>query len=273
MKVTINQPLVFDTFLTDPLYGASVNRINRYLRNILSGDAPEEGTSYTYGNRIRAYFGVDQLQKVIDDISSGGDSRHAYVSLWDGVTDGLDKSSPCLVSLFVRNTNNRINLTACFRTHNGGRAWPINAIGLSLLLNHLVDEVNDRAESVNHKVEAGMLTIISHSISLNPEDQPNVELLIETRNKQSVKVVLDPAGYFKITTDGPVVVAQHYSPDGVLLNTYRDENTERMLKAINTDACITTIQHALYVASQIERAGWCIKTNSVYTQDKRPQPV
>jgi thymidylate synthase len=265
MKVVINNPADLSDLSAEP-YSLDIGRIQRYRDSLMDRTYPTEGTSYTYGNRIREYFGVDQFHKVVDDLEVPGDSRHAYVTLWDPDMDGGRDSSPCLVSLFFRRIDNQLHLTVTFRTHNGGNAWPINAAGLA----EVMQKICDLLGQANQDVRMGTLTVLSLSISLAISDIPQVQPIIQHHQSRAHLVTLDPNGYFKVTVDKQVIVVQHYHPEtDLLLKTYQNLDPQRLMATLQKDHAVSTIQHAMYIASQIERAAHCIKYNTIYIQDKK----
>lgn len=57
--------------------------IENYLPQILE-DAPyQEGIKYTYGQRMRSWFGIDQIEEVIQKLIKEIDAASAVINLWD----------------------------------------------------------------------------------------------------------------------------------------------------------------------------------------------
>ena len=74
--------------------------------------------SYSYGNRMRGYFGRDQVQDIIDKLKKESDSRSAVISLWDANLDHIQKGSPCLNHLWFRARQEKLYLTAVIRSND-----------------------------------------------------------------------------------------------------------------------------------------------------------
>ncbi len=112
------------------------NHLKNYLPTILTGVCPV-GASYTYGSRMRNYFGVDQVQKVIDEIKSEKYTRRATISLIDPKVDSGAKNPPCLNHCWFRVQADKLYLIATLRSNDMYEAWPLNAFGLRMLQEHL----------------------------------------------------------------------------------------------------------------------------------------
>jgi thymidylate synthase len=88
--------------LMSPPYNLKEEYIKSYQNEIIEINNRNPGIPYTYGNRIRAHFHSDLLDRAAKNLSLDRDSRHAFISLWDNATDIEAPDSPCLVSLFFR---------------------------------------------------------------------------------------------------------------------------------------------------------------------------
>jgi thymidylate synthase len=137
----------------------------RVRERILDPELPD-GIAYTYGNRLRGYFGqgaagTDTLATVIGALREDPQTRHAYVSLWDTATDlpDLHTSTPCLTTLFFRCTDGRLSLSATYRAHNLLTAWLQNVYGLMAIQRHVAEAVG---------LPAGPITVVSHSLGADP---------------------------------------------------------------------------------------------------------
>lgn len=234
-------------------FNISNETILEYQDNIINPEL--NGNDYTYGNRIRKYFNnMDLLDIIANDIKNNNlDSRHNYISLWDNTKDLTNSHSPCLVSIFFRYYNNKLDLTATFRSHNGSRAFPINCFGLYNIMKYICDKSN---------IEIGVLTIISNSMTLDILDLDNINL-----DNKKYKLKLDDNGYFNINIDSNYIIIKHYSHNGELLKEYKDNNSINLCKQLYMDEAISDISHALYIGRQLEKAEYCLLNNIKYIQE------
>jgi thymidylate synthase len=253
VKVVVEQPQpVPDSDLErygfDPLY------VRRYEREFLSGELSDD-TSYTYGHRMRCYFGRDQIQDVITRLRDDPEDRRSYIVLWDPRRDLLtEESAPCFVSAFFRRYGGKLTLTATFRTHNALDAWLVNLHGLMALQRYVAEAVG---------MAPGAITVISHSISL---DEGELDRASRIASEKEFRYRLDPMGYFRISLDGDAILVE-YCHEDVVLKTYRSDKAARLQHEIARDGIVSEISHAIYLGRQLERAERCLKEGKEFVQD------
>lgn len=242
-------------------FGFDPENFRNYQKSILSPNKPAD-LEYTYGNRLRGYYlsdieqqPLDTLEQIILRLREDPESRHCYISLWDTKRDLVDgHGCPCLVSLFFRRFEGLLTLTATFRTHNAGTAWPENVWGLIAILRYIATSVN---------MEKGALTVFSHSISLDPEAIDRANRIAEAKKSDDMidpdtrkrMPRIDHNGEFIVTVDetaGEIVVQHSYK--GVHLSEYRGRRAEQVEKQLARDCALSEISHALYLGREIARA-------------------
>jgi thymidylate synthase len=229
--------------------------LHRYQRDMLLGPLPEDH-SYTYGNRIREYYGFDALDKFAERLAANPQDRDCYLALWDSHSDIDADDAPCLVSLFFRVFDERLTLTACYRTHNALDAWLKNVYGL-MKAQEIVSEQSG--------IPVGPLTVISHSISIDPSKYDLAERVAKSKG---FSVDIDPNGQFMLTADHEAgeIVVQHLSNEGFLLHEYRSAKAERIQHELARDCAISDINHALYVGRQLAKAENCLKAGEPFEE-------
>jgi thymidylate synthase len=234
-----------------------------------------EGMSYSYGNRLRQYFGADLARAAAADLALAGDRRHAYATLWDNRRDLGGSDAPCLVSVFFRKIAGQVHLSAVFRSHNAARAWPVNCVGLYGLMEFVCGEANrDPGRAEPEELRPGVLTVTSMSISLDPADLGQVGGLIAERASRPCQETRDPNGFFRLSVDHQAgeLVAHHHGPDSELLAEYRAKTPGQMSWRLQRDRAVSDPGHAMYLGSQLERAWHCLRKGLEYVQDKSDLP-
>ena len=210
MKVVITDPSEEDEKHLGK-YGFSLEEMTQYQKQLLD-EYLQEGLSYSYGNRLRGYFKaggydltVDQLERISDRLKSDPTTRKAYATLWSPSKDSITPdSTPCLVSLFFRVFEEKLTLTATFRSHNVMSAWLKNVYGLMAIQQLVSKKSGD--------IPCGAITVISHSISIDPTSLEKYELAqtIVSEKKDTLELDRDtgkrslredPNGYFVFTLD------------------------------------------------------------------------
>jgi hypothetical protein len=246
------------------IFGFNLDRFHEYQRKILQAALPE-GISYTYGHRLRAYFGpaaapVDTLAAAIAKLQQNPETRHAYISLWDSARDitsaqASDASTPCLTTLFFRRAQGKLTLTATYRAHNLLTAWLENVYGLMAIQKHVADAVC---------MPIGPITVISQSLGADPASSrfaigDSVRAAWDRDDDldpATGKPVLreDPNGYFAFSLDeakGTIIVDHLF--EGVLIKRYEAAKAETIEAEVNADMAISLVSHALWFGRELAR--------------------
>lgn len=290
MAVVTDEPE--DFYFPEPNYlPLDKEYLKNYIPQILDDADYREGVKYTYGQRLRSWFGQDQIEKVINKLVKEIDSASAVMSLWDSGTGGVNESnlyqtirrygrdggdsdhnhggSPCLNHIWVRVVDNELSLTATFRSNDMFSAWPANAMGLRALQWHIRDEI---ASQSDYDLTMGPLITISQSAHIYDDCWENVEQLINNQYQSIVNKEIqsysDPTGNFLIETSGyngyNITVSQ-LTPSGEFVGKWEGKNPLKLIRQIVTDCPSIQPSHIGYLAREIERASQQ-KTN--YIQDK-----
>jgi thymidylate synthase len=253
VKVVVEEPGEVDAEQLRT-YGFSESQIRRYQQDILSGALNADET-YSYGNRLRTHFGVDSLDEAVRRLSLDPEDRKSYVVLWDPRRDlTASTGHPCLVSLFFRRMNDKLTLTATFRTHNALDAWLINFHGLMAIQRYVGSGCG---------METGAITVFSHSITI---DTAQMDRAAHIAAQSEVRYNEDPFGYFRITLDGDAILVEHRSGD-VTLGTYRHAKASHIQYEICRDCAVSDISHAIYLGRQLARAEACLGDGSEFVQE------
>jgi len=253
LKIIIEQPREeADDILQR--YGFSLEKFQGYQQRILDPNKPAD-LAYTYGNRLRGYFpNVDSLEIAGNRLKEKPESRHAYIALWDNARDlpeGTD--TPCFVSAFFRKFEDKLTLTATFRSHNAMEAWPENVYGLIAIQRFVAEKAG---------MEPGPLTVFSHSISVDVSSLEKARKIATSKESDEVHDPatgklgprMDPNGAFTTTFDRATweIVVEH-SFDGMKLNEYRGKSAEEIERQLGRDVALSEISHALYLGREIAR--------------------
>lgn len=259
VKVVVENPSVFNKEKLDS-YGFSYEKILEYQKEILTPDLDNDVT-YTYGNRLRAYFGKDTLSVVINRLINDQEDRLSFISLWDTHSDlskNEKKSTPCLISLFFRKYDSKLTCTASFRTHNALDAWVFNAFGVLKILEYVSEQTG---------ISPGAITIFSHSISIDNKEMARAAIVV--KKSRHARIDLDPHGYFRISLDksNQEIVVQHMTPEDILIKEYRAKRAVHLQHKLVKDMAISDINHAVYMGRQLARAEQALLDNKPFKQE------
>src|SRR5258708_2027271 len=175
VKTVISQPKEEQADVLSE-YGFSLSQFRDYQAKMFDAALPQDLSmadderTYTYGNGLRGYFdqgerGQDTLATVVDALRANPESRRALISLWDTAVDlayaeeDAESGMPCLVTLYFRKVDERLTLTATYRSHNLLTAWLENVYGLMAIQNYVAEQVGMRP---------GQISVISHSLGIDP---------------------------------------------------------------------------------------------------------
>jgi thymidylate synthase len=229
-------------------------KLLNYFSNFLDSELRPDET-YNYGHRLRQYFDRDAVEVLSARLQKDPEDRKAYFTLWDNKRDLQAKESrPCFVSVFFRKSEEKLTLTATFRTHNALDAWLLNFYGLMTLQ----WEVSKRAD-----IPPGPITVFSHSISIDPRELDRALTVVE---KRKWKMRLDPQGYFRVTLDGKEILVEHRFED-VTLKEYRGRTAVALQHQIARDLAVSDINHAMYLGRQLAKAELALKEGREFVQD------
>ena len=239
-------------------YGFCPDLFKTYQEGLLKAEIRQGEEAYNYGNRLRAYFGIDGLADCIQKLNKNPQTRRAFLVLWDPKKDLTDtsRSSPCLTSIFFRVFEDKLTLTAIFRVHNAVTAWLQNFYGLIAVQRYVSQETG---------IEPGAITVISLSISINTLEYDRAQAVVKEKEKK-LEFETDPNGQFRFTLEnGEIVVSHIYQ--GEVIAQYRSRKAERIQYELKRDRAISDIAHAIFVGRQMERAEQCLKTGEQFVEE------
>ncbi|MBM4284070.1 MAG: DUF4346 domain-containing protein [Deltaproteobacteria bacterium] len=214
---------------------------------------PDE--AYNYGDRLREHFKIDSLQTFVTRLKNDPEDRKAYFTLWDNRKDLKSRSgNPCFVSLFFRKFQDKLTMTATFRTHNALDGWLRNFYGLMAIQKWVSNRVN---------LPQGPITVISHSISIDPRELDRALIVV---GKRKWRMHLDPMGYFRVSLDGGEIFVEHRYED-VTLAEYRGRSAVALQHQIARDLALSDVNHAMYLGRQLARAESALKEGKEFVQD------
>jgi len=133
-------------------YFWSGEKLKEYAKQFLTPD--KQGFIYTYGNRLRGHFQVDQVEEAIKRLKNFKGTRRATMTTWDPRIDTKEDEVPCMILIDFKIRDNKLYTTGVWRSHDIYGAWFPNAVGLAYLARYVAKKTG---------VKVGPITI--HSIS------------------------------------------------------------------------------------------------------------
>lgn len=244
--------------------------VNIYVENFFSKECiPED---YTYGERLFNYDGFDQIDRMIKKLKKFPQDKGALAVLWKPKEDSFPsyksmkpKRVPCLTCIQCQVWENKLYMTAYFRSNDMGSAWPLNAFALQELQKRISGELN---------TQIGSLTTISNMAQLYSRDYKLAQDVIKKTLNKNVACQFDPRGNLIIKVEGNIIKVTQLSPDGrTELSNWEQvcdrKDASRFLgDRILSDLAISQVSHAMDIGRQLARAEEACRRGLKFTQDQ-----
>jgi thymidylate synthase len=263
--ITDEDPKEFKIF---PYFQITKSDIDSYLPKFMTG---EKGTAdYTYGERLWNFpkidgqdFKYNQVQDVIIDYLTRYPTDRAAVAPTFGIQDHTAKSSPCMTFVQATNVDNKLELTAYFRSHDIFGGWLLNVFGLRTLQKHIADKLG---------WPMGNLIVYSNCAHIYDNNWQLCQEIIKKYGNQ-LDCISDPRGYVVLTVEGEEIVAKHISPNGKALQEFRQNGQEpkatiKLYNQLVLADVISLIPHAFDLGAEIQKAEIAVKQGLKFTQDQ-----
>ncbi len=235
-------------------------RLDAYYPQVVSSLHPE-GTSYSYGQRLRDYDGMDQIQVMIDRLKQNRNSKRMFATTWRVAVDTPDTGEdvPCLTQVNGAVQDDRFFFTAHFRSQDMFGAWPLNAFAVRRLQMLIAKEAD---------IALGSTTIITHSAHIYAWDWPRVRAMLdEYQRVKKPAAELDPRGYVVITAADGQIEARLLGYDNTVIDRLTGKSARQIGLEIVRRAWTADAGHALYLGGELEKAEIALGAGATYIQD------
>jgi len=240
-----------------PFYIFSREQLDSYIPQMTT-DRAVDGICYTYGERLRKHFGVDQIDKIVDTLKAAQFSRRAVACTWDPQADSSSSEPPCLDLVQALVSDGKLYLTAYFRSNDMFGAWPPNAYALRALQKLVADKLG---------LPLGPLTTISCSAHLYESDWRRAQKILDEHALQ-LKRIGDPRGNIVIRTEDGMIKVVHLGPDGQPLSTYSGTTALELASKLALDRTISDAFHMHDIGAELQKAEVALKLGIKYVQDQ-----
>jgi thymidylate synthase len=232
--------------------------LEEYFLGITNPEKPE-GLSYSYGNRIFSYFGVDQFAQTSVKLAKEPISRSAVISLWDPKSEGVGMpGSPCLNHFWwrIREYNGKpcLHLTTIIRSNDMFAGWPENAYGLRYLQEKMrIKILLDSGEySDDLALGLGELVIISESAHLYDDTWDHASKIVKEHRKP--RQIWDKKGQWAIYKDEGRIRAVLNDPNGFAVAVIEGKTASSVRRKIARKNLVSDVGHALYIGEMLKKA-------------------
>lgn len=244
--------------LLPPYMQLTKDQLEQYYPQILT-PMEFEGTSYTYGNRLRKYNEVDQIEVIKETLRQKPYSKRMFATTWKVESDTFSGDSPCLTQINGLVRDDKFLLTAHFRAQDMFGAWRLNTFAMRRLQFEI-------AKSADMAI--GPLTIITHSAHIfhwNWDDA--VQLTHQYKKNKHPSIEMDPRGYIIISAKDTLIEAVLHDYDNNIIDVVSGSTARRVGTEITRRKWYSDPEHALYLGGELVKAEIALRMGVSYIQD------
>lgn len=233
--------------------GITEEELNLYANTLLSKDKPDD-LQYTYGERLRNYSNVDQLQYLIETLQNKLYSRRAVAVLWNPAIETFVDEVPCIDLYQAIVQDNKLYMIAYLRANDVYNGFPRNIYGILKIQDVLCKALGLDKGYVN--TVTGSAHVYERNFSdITPYVDGHVSFCEE-----------DERGYFFIENNDGNIDVSFFNREGVLERSYQGKTATSL-----RDKCcfhISNLDHAFYLGQELTKAEIALEKDLPYVQDR-----
>jgi thymidylate synthase len=138
-----------------------------------------DGFRYTYGNRLRSHFAVDQIKEIVKRLNNNSHSNRAIAVTYDPFIDTQCDEIPCFVMLDCKIRDRKLYTTGVWRSHDGFMGYYSNLFALQYMIQSIIREYN-KGKAYDEVIDFGNVTTFSTSIHIYESDLEQAKKYIQT---------------------------------------------------------------------------------------------
>lgn len=241
-------------------------RIEEYIPRVTQD--LKTSSSYTYGSRMRSWFGLDQVNAAIDKLVRQPISRAVVINLWDSTKDLTIGGSPCINHLWLRLRENRLYVTATIRSNDMFESYPENAFGLRALQELIRKAVASR---LNQDIALGDLVIHSESAHIYDDCVERAKAITEKYGHRYIlpaNLQWDLRGSLLIDVYQGELVVHQLSPSNEVVGFYKGKTAKELREILVREQAFGNMAHAVYAGIELMKAEACLKLGRQFVQDE-----
>lgn len=233
--------------------GITEEELKLYANTLLSKDKPDD-LQYTYGERLRNYSNVDQLQYLIETLQNKLYSRRAVAVLWNPAIETFVDEVPCIDLYQAIVQDNKLYMIAYLRANDVYNGFPRNIYGILKIQDVLCKALGLDKGYVN-TVTGSAHVYERNFLDITPYVDGHVSFCEE-----------DERGYFFIENNNGNIDVSFFNREGVLERSYQGKTAASL-----RDRCcfhISNLDHAFYLGQELTKAEIALENGLPYVQDR-----
>ncbi len=248
-----------------PYFKFTPEHFKEYLPQLMSSEIFGD-VNYTYGSKLRDFKGINQIESIVNQLKEALYTRRAVAVTLDVEKDLDNPHSPCLDLIQVL-VQDKLYLTAYFRSNDMFGAWPENALALRSVQYEIAKKVD---------VPVGDLIIISNSAHIYSSNWQEVSDILKKypvmqtwdMNSRGEREP-DPRGNILIELENSKIKVTHLDIKGNKIEEFYADNAVDAYKKIIEKQMISQISHALDIGMELGKAESALFLGKRYVQDKK----
>jgi thymidylate synthase len=167
-------------------FPGGIEDLEKYRQEVIDGIhdswiSPEDGKwTYTYHKRLTDYHGVNQIDKIVEQLARASYSRRAQGITWMPLEDALAKDPPCLQRIWCRvleedsrdGKQSFLEMHTHWRSRDAYRAAFMNIYGLTELQKSITEKLK---EKTGKNIQVGQYVDISDSYHIYGDSFPDFQ--------------------------------------------------------------------------------------------------
>ena len=247
-------------------------RLEEYVREVTLNEG-DTNVTYTYGSRLRDYYqdgepDLDQVKEVARHIAKDPDSTRNLMCVWNTISDLGSSNPPCLTQIWARVLDNKLLLSATFRSHDIYMGYPSNLMAIRRLQDVLIEAIKESEPKL--KLTPGKIICVSMSAHIYEHAFADADRTVKEHYKPK-ETYTDPVGYFVLKVEGQSLNILHYNNQHDFVREYKFSSKKPVLDIVRELHNLNpTIQaaHLAYLGIELQKMQQCAERGEEYIQDK-----
>lgn len=252
------------------------------------------GISYTYGQRLRDHDGIDQIGEIVKLIKRRPFSKKMAAFTpnikKDWARNNIDRGdTPCLTQVLCSIQDNKLVMTAHFRSQDMAHGWPRNMFSLIkmqemiaretgykrgkfCMITHSAHIYADDYQLVEKIIDQYYLKELGYTPQQHFEEDPRGNAIVELANQERKQG--RPGGKSPFKPGSGEIVLNLYAPKGgLLLKSWKGQTAMQVYLQLTDWDFLVMPSHLIYVGTELQRAEYALKNGFDYSQDPGPNKM
>lgn len=229
-----------------------------YQQQILNGKA--KGVPYSYGKRLRSWFGTDQLDDVVRLLQKNAYTRKGVLQLWDATDDLKNNSCPGVMYAHVAIVNHKTVLTVHVRCMEATQGIAQTVFGFAGIQEYIAEKTGFEA--------GGMIVAVDCAYVEANASKRTAGYVAKHLDEVTAVKHDDPRGNLVISVMNGVILVTHVSRDDKVLGEWRGRTAKEIYRQLASQSVLFDAYHMFDIGAELQKAQIALKEGKTYHQDR-----